>query len=100
MIRVILPAHLRTLARVTDREVTLEGVAAPVTARTIVDALEAAYPMLAGTIRDRRTQERRAMVRYFACEQDLSHEPIDAPLPEAVATGREPFWIVGAMSGG
>ena len=100
MIRVILPAHLRTLARVSDREVALDNVAEPVTARTIVDALEATYPMLKGTIRDHRTKERRPMVRYFACEQDLSHEPIDDPLPEAVASGREPFWIVGAMSGG
>jgi hypothetical protein len=100
MIRVILPAHLRTLARVDGREVSIDGVAEPVTARTIVDALEATYPMLKGTIRDHRTKERRPMVRFFACEQDLSHDPIDAPLPEAVASGREPFWIVGAMSGG
>jgi sulfur-carrier protein len=100
MIRVILPAHLRTLARVDDREVSIDGVAEPVTARGIVDALEATYPMLKGTIRDHRTKERRPMVRFFACEQDLSHEPIDDPLPEAVAAGREPFWIVGAMSGG
>lgn len=100
MIRVILPAHLRTLARTNDREVALDGVAEPVTARSIVDALEATYPMLKGTIRDHRTQERRPMVRFFACEQDLSHESPDAPLPEAVASGKEPFWIVGAMSGG
>ena len=100
MIRVILPAHLRTLARVDGREVAIDGVAEPVTARSIVDALEATYPMLKGTIRDHRTKERRPMVRYFACEQDLSHEPIDDPLPDAVASGKEPFWIVGAMSGG
>ncbi len=99
MIRVILPAHLRTLAR-TEREVTLDNVTEPVTARSIVDALEATYPMLKGTIRDHQTKQRRPMVRFFACEQDLSHDPIDDPLPEAVATGREPFWIVGAMSGG
>jgi hypothetical protein len=100
MIRVILPAHLRTLARVDDREVSIDGVAEPITARTIVDALESTYPMLKGTIRDHRTKERRPMVRFFACERDLSHDPIDEPLPEAVAAGREPFWIVGAMSGG
>lgn len=100
MIRVILPAHLRTLARVNDREVSIDGVAEPVTARSIVDALEATYPMLKGTIRDHQTKERRPMVRFFACEQDLSHDPIDTPLPDAVASGREPFWIVGAMSGG
>jgi hypothetical protein len=100
MIRVILPAHLRTLARVDGREVTIDGVSEPVTARSIVDAIETTYPMLKGTIRDHRTKERRPMVRYFACEQDLSHEPIDDPLPDAVASGKEPFWIVGAMSGG
>lgn len=100
MIRVILPAHLRTLARVDGREVTIDGVAEPVTARSIVDALEATYPMLKGTIRDHQTKERRPMVRFFACEQDLSHDPIDDPLPEEVASGKEPFWIVGAMSGG
>jgi sulfur-carrier protein len=100
MIRVILPAHLRTLARVDGREVTIDGVAEPVTARSIVDAIETTYPMLRGTIRDHRTKERRPMVRYFACEQDVSHEPIDDPLPDEVASGKEPFWIVGAMSGG
>lgn len=100
MIRVILPAHLRTLARVDGREVTIDGVAEPVTARSIVDAIEATYPMLKGTIRDHQTKERRPMVRFFACEQDLSHDPIDDPLPEEVASGKEPFWIVGAMSGG
>ena len=99
MIRVILPAHLRTLAR-TEREVTLDNVDEPVTARTVVDALEASYPMLKGTIRDHQTKERRPMVRFFACEEDLSHHPIDDPLPESVTSGKEPFWIVGAMSGG
>ena len=100
MIRVILPAHLRTLARVDGREVTIDGVAEPVTARGIVDAIEATYPMLKGTIRDHWTKERRPMVRFFACEQDFSHDPIDDPLPDEVASGKEPFWIVGAMSGG
>ncbi len=100
MIRVILPAHLRTLARVNDREVAIDGVAEPATARGIVDALEAAYPMLKGTIRDHQTKERRPMVRYFACEQDISHDSPDTPLPDEIASGKEPFWIVGAMSGG
>src|SRR5919198_4299051 len=98
MIRVVLPAHLRTLARV-DGEVTLH-VEGQVTQRSVLDALEARYPMLRGTIRDQVTQQRRAFVRFFACEQDLSHESPDAPLPEAVATGAEPFLIVGAMAGG
>ena len=98
MIRVVLPAHLRKLARV-DREVTLD-VAGPVTQRSVLDALEARYPMLCGTIRDHVTQRRRAFVRFFACEEDLSNEPPDAPLPEAVATGAEPFLVVGAMAGG
>jgi len=98
MIRVVLPAHLRTLARVNG-EVKLD-VASPVTQRAILDALEARYPMLQGTIRDHGTLKRRAFVRFFACEQDLSHEPADAPLPDAVATGAEPFLIVGAMAGG
>jgi molybdopterin synthase sulfur carrier subunit len=98
MIRVVLPAHLRTLARV-DSEVTLD-IASPVTQRAILDALEARYPMLQGTIRDHGTLKRRAFVRFFACEQDLSHESPDAPLPDAVATGAEPFLIVGAMAGG
>jgi sulfur-carrier protein len=98
MIRVVLPAHLRTLARV-DGEVELhpEG---PATQRSVLDALEACYPMLRGTIRDQVTQQRRAFVRFFACEQDLSHEPPDAPLPDAVAMGTEPFLVVGAMAGG
>jgi len=98
MIRVVLPAHLRTLARV-DREVKLE-VAGPVTQRSVLDALEATYPMLRGTIRDHLTQQRRPFLRFFACEEDLSHEPPDAPLPDAVATGAEPYLVVGAMAGG
>jgi hypothetical protein len=98
MIRVILPYHLRTLAQV-GAEVTL-NVAGPVTQRTVLDALEARYPMLCGTIRDHGTGKRRPMLRYFACEEDLSHEPADAPLPAAVAEGKEPFWIVGAIAGG
>jgi hypothetical protein len=98
MIRVVLPAHLRTLARVGG-EVTLK-VEGPVTQRSVLDALEAQYPMLRGTIRDHGTLKRRAFVRFFACEQDLSHESPDAPLPDAVASGVEPFLIVGAMAGG
>lgn len=98
MIRVGLPAHLRTLARVTG-EVQLE-VDGPVTQRAVLDALEARYPVLCGTIRDRQGGCRRAFIRFFACEQDLSHEPPDSPLPDAVAKGAEPFLIVGAMAGG
>lgn len=98
MIRVELPFHLRTLAKVTD-EVTLQ-VEAPVTQHTLLDALEAAYPMLRGTIRDYGLQQRRPLLRFFACGQDLSHESPDAPLPDAVITGEEPFLIVGAMAGG
>ena len=98
MIRVVLPAHLRTLARV-DGEVTLQ-VDGPVTLRSVLDALEARYPMLQGTIRDHVTHRRRAFLRFFACEQDLSHEPPDAPLPDAVAKGAEPLLIVGAIAGG
>lgn len=98
MIRVILPTHLRTLARL-DGEVHLQ-VEGPVTQRTVLDALEARYPMLCGTIRDQGTHRRRAFVRFFACMQDLSHEPPDAPLPDAVASGVEPYLIVGAMAGG
>ena len=98
MIRVVLPQHLRKLARV-DGEVTLE-VAAPVTQRAILDALEARYPMLSGTIRKHGTLARRPFVRYFACGQDLSHEPADAVLPEAVARGEEPFIVLGAIAGG
>ena len=98
MIRVVLPAHLRTLARV-DGEVKLD-VEGPATQRAVLDALEAGYPMLRGTIRDQVTQRRRAFLRVFACEQDLSHEEADATLPDAVATGAEPLLIVGAMAGG
>jgi molybdopterin synthase sulfur carrier subunit len=98
MIRVVLPAHLRTLARV-DGEVKLD-VDGRVTQRSVLDALETRYPMLRGTIRDHVTQQRRAFVRFFACGQDLSHEPPDAPLPDAVALGAEPFLVVGAMAGG
>src|SRR5258706_10290708 len=98
MIHVILPAHLRTLANL-DRDVQLD-VAAPVTQRSILDALEACYPMLRGTIRDHVTKQRRPLVRFFACEEDLSHESPDKPLPEKVATGAEPFFIVGAIAGG
>jgi sulfur-carrier protein len=97
-IRVYLPAHLRTLARVSG-EVALE-VEGPVTQRSVLDALEATYPMLRGTIRDHVTEQRRPFVRFFACEDDVSHEPPDAPLPNAVATGAEPFMIVGAIAGG
>jgi molybdopterin synthase sulfur carrier subunit len=98
MIRVVLPAHLRKLADV-DGEVRLE-VEGRATQRSVLDALEARYPMLRGTIRDHDTQQRRAFLRFFACQEDLSHEPPDAALPEAVATGDEPFLIVGAMAGG
>jgi sulfur-carrier protein len=98
MIRVVLPAHLRTLARVEGEvKLSIEG---PVTQRSVLDALEALYPMLRGTIRDHATFKRRAFVRFFACEQDLSHESPDATLPDAVANGTEPFLIVGAMAGG
>jgi molybdopterin synthase sulfur carrier subunit len=98
MIRVVLPAHLRTLAHV-DGEVKL-SVEGQVTQRSVLDALEARYPMLRGTIRDHVTQQRRAFVRFFACEQDLSHELPDVPLPDEVAMGAEPFLVVGAMAGG
>jgi molybdopterin synthase sulfur carrier subunit len=98
IIRVTLPAHLRKLAHI-DGEVKLH-VEGQVTLRSLLDALEAQYPMLRGTIRDQVTQKRRAFVRFFACQEDLSHEPPDAPLPDAVATGAEPFMIVGAIAGG
>ena len=98
MIRIILPYHLRTLAQV-GAEVTLD-VAAPVTARSILDALEARYPMLRGTIRDHVTKERRPLLRFFACEEDVSHESVDTPLPAAIASGAEPFFIIGAIAGG
>jgi len=98
MITVVLPAHLRTLARVNgDVDLNVEG---EVTQRSILDALEAQYPMLRGTIRDHVTGQRRPMLRFFACAEDLSHEPPDAPLPDAVASGAEPFWVVGAIAGG
>ncbi len=98
MIRVILPFHLRALARLGgEAELEIDG---PVTQRSILDALEARYPMLRGTIRDQDTLERRAFLRFFACEQDLSHEPPDALVPEAVASGKEPFIIIGAIAGG
>jgi sulfur-carrier protein len=98
MIRVVLPQHLRTLARVGEEvEVRVEG---PATQRSVLDALEASYPVLRGTIRAHVTHRRRPFVRFFACEQDLSHEPPDAPLPEPVASGAEPLLVVGAMAGG
>jgi sulfur-carrier protein len=98
MIRVVLPAHLRTLAQVGTE--VLVSVQAPATVRNVLDALEADYPVLRGTIRDRRTNQRRPFVRFFACEQDLSHEPPDVPLPAAIANGTEPLLVVGAMAGG
>lgn len=98
MIRVVLPAHLRTLARVAG-EVKV-AVAEPVTLRAVLDALEAEYPMLRGTIRDQVTHQRRPFLRFFACERDLSHEPPDTPLPDSLVTGAEPLLVVGAMAGG
>lgn len=98
MIRVVIPPHLRTLAKVSG-ELTLQ-VEGPVTQRSVLDALEKEYPMLCGTIRDHVTQQRRAFLRFFACEEDLSHESPDMPLPEAVASGKEPFLIIGAIAGG
>ena len=98
MIRLILPPHLRTLAKV-DGEVKLE-VEGPATQRSVLDALEARYPMLRGTIRDHVTLQRRPFLRFFACEEDLTHEPPDAPLPEAVTSGKEPFVVLGAIAGG
>lgn len=98
MIRVKLPHHLRTLARVSS-EIEVE-VPAPVTQRTILDAIEATYPVLIGTIRERETKQRRSLLRFFACGEDLTHESPDAPLPEAVVSGKETFLIVGAMAGG
>jgi len=98
VIRVILPQHLRTLAHVGS-EVQLE-VDGELTLRSVLDALEARYPMLRGTIRDQVTQQRRPFLRFFACEEDLSHEPLDTPLPDAVASGKEPFIIIGAIAGG
>jgi sulfur-carrier protein len=98
VIRVVLPHHLRNLARV-DGEVQLE-VEGQVTQRSVLDALEGRYPMLRGTIRDHVSQQRRAFLRFFACGEDLSHDPPDAPLPDAVATGKEPLLVIGAMAGG
>jgi hypothetical protein len=98
MIRVMLPQHLQSLAN-CPREVPLD-VPAPVTQRAILDALEARYPMLKGTIRDHVTHKRRAFIRFFACEEDISHDSPDAPLPEAIANGHEPFFIIGAIAGG
>src|SRR5216683_3606453 len=98
MIRVVLPMHLRTLARVgAEVQVEVEG---PVTQRSVLDAVEARFPMLRGTIRDHVTGQRRPFLRFFACEEDLSLEPPDSPLPEAVVSGKEPFFIIGAMAGG
>ena len=98
IIRVVLPAHLRTLARVNGEvKLDVDGIA---TQRSILDALEATYPMLRGTLRDHATQQRRPFIRFFACGQDLSHDPPDTPLPEAVAAGQEPFLVIGAMAGG
>ncbi len=98
MIRIVIPHHLRQLAN-TGKEVQL-AVEGPLTQRSVLDALEAQYPMLRGTIRDHSTHERRAFIRFFACEQDLSHQPPDDPLPDAVVSGAEPFLIIGAMAGG
>lgn len=98
MIRVVLPHHLRTLARVGS-EVELH-VDLPITPRTILDALETSYPTLRGTIREHATQQRRPLVRFFVCGEDVSHEPLDTPLPDAIATGAEPFFIMGAIAGG
>jgi hypothetical protein len=98
MIRVVLPYHLRTLAHVgSEIEIEVQG---PVTQRSVLDAIEARYPMLCGTIRDQVTKQRRPMLRFFACEDDLSHEPPDQPLPQAVASGQEPLFIIGAIAGG
>jgi hypothetical protein len=98
LIRIILPQHLRTLAHVgSEVELELDG---PATQRSVLDALEARYPMLRGTIRDHVTQQRRPFLRFFACEEDLSHEPPDTPLPDVVASGKEPFIIIGAIAGG
>jgi sulfur-carrier protein len=99
-IRVTLPAHLRTIAAVAEHEVQVEVPTGAVTQRALLDALEAAYPNLKGTIRDQTTFKRRAFVRFYACEEDLSHEPPDDPLPEEVVRGKEPFMVIGAMAGG
>jgi len=99
MVRVVLPYHLRNLAGINGAEVQIE-VAGTITQRSVLDALEARYPMLRGTIRDHGSSRRRPMLRFFACSEDLSNEPPDSPLPEAVAAGQEPFWIIGAIAGG
>lgn len=99
MVRVTLPQHLRTLAALEDREIHFE-IPSPVTQRTVIDAIEARFPMLRGTIRDQVTKQRRPLVRFFACAEDLSHDSMDKPLPEAVVTGNEPFFIIGAIAGG
>jgi|SRR5436190_15625897 len=99
MVRVIIPFHLRNLAG-TDREVQVDVVPGPVTQRSILDALEQKYPVLRGAVRDHMTQKRRPLLRFFACEEDFSHEDPDAPLPESVASGKEPFFIIGAIAGG
>jgi hypothetical protein len=99
MIRVELPFHLRTLTKISGREVTLE-VSPPVTLRAVLDALEARYPVLGGTIREHVTEKRRPFLRFYACEEDFSNVPLDAPLPEAVVSGREPLFIIGAIAGG
>jgi hypothetical protein len=98
MIRVVLPAHLKNLAKISG-EVQLE-LPAPATQRLVLDAIEARYPMLRGTMRDRNTGQRRAFIRFYACEEDLSNDPPDAPLPDPVVAGREPFLVIGAMAGG
>ena len=99
MIRVVLPAHLRTLARVSG-EVQIQVQSSPITLGSVLDALEAKYPVLRGSIRDHVTLRRRPFVRFFACEQDLSHEPADTPLPDPIVSGTEPFLVIGAMAGG
>lgn len=99
MVRVMLPQHLRTLASLDERELQLD-VPSPVTPRTVIDAIEARFPMLRGTIRDQVSKQRRPLVRFFACEEDLSHESMDKPLPQAVVDGKEPFFIIGAIAGG
>jgi hypothetical protein len=98
-VRVVLPAHLKALARIDSHELSLD-VDGAVTQRSVLDAIESAYPALVGTMRDRSTAKRRAFVRFYACEQDLSHEDPDDPLPEEVAAGKEPFLVIGAMAGG
>ena len=100
MIRVVLPQHLRTLANLSEREVQLDIPGDVVTPAAIIDALEARFPMLCGTMRDHVTKQRRALVRFFVCEDDISHDSPDNPLPEAIVTGKEPFYIIGAIAGG